>query len=203
VLVELVMVAYFVLLWYRPGALLSASAAITTALNTVYGAIGVLVLVTDLEHRLVLHAVMLPAIALAALAAFVNPAFSSPARALLGGALGLICALALYFGGMLFARLLGRMRGQPLTEVAFGFGDVTLITFIGLVVGVPEILFALVIGILSGGLFGLFFLLVRWLIQRRYTLFTAIPYAPFLLFGGAVMLFYGQEILSWYLRGTV
>jgi prepilin signal peptidase PulO-like enzyme (type II secretory pathway) len=57
------------------------------------------------------------------------------------------------------------------------------------------------IGILSGGLFSLLFLMVHGLVHKESALLTAIPYAPFLILGGAVMLAFGQEILTWYLRG--
>jgi leader peptidase (prepilin peptidase)/N-methyltransferase len=144
---------------------------------------------------------MLPAIAIAGLAAFLNPAWPSPGRALLGGTLGLIGGLGLYGGGILFARLLGRLRGEPISETAFGFGDVTLLTFIGLIVGAPDVVLALLFGVLSGGIFALLLLLVRGWVQKRYALFTTIPYAPFLILGGAIMLFFGREVMAWYLRG--
>jgi len=40
-------------------------------------------------------------------------------------------------------------------------------------------------------------------ILRRYTLFTAIPYGPFLALGGFIMMVYGSEILQWYIAGGV
>jgi len=198
-LVELAMMAICGLVWTSLGTQAQARPAPTNVLYCLYGAFLVLVLVTDLEHRLVPHVVMLPAISLATLGAFVNPTWSSPGRSVLGGALGLMCGLALYGGGILFARLLGRVRGEPISETAFGFGDVTLLTFIGLIVGAPEILLALAIGVLSGGLFSLLFLAVRSLVQNQYELFTAIPYAPFLILGGAIMLIFGRDIMAWYL----
>lgn len=201
VLVELATIALFFLVWWPFGAPVEGSAATSRVFLVIYGVILLLALVTDLEFRLVPHVVMLPAIALAALAAFANPAWDSPARALLGGALGLVCGLLMYGGGLLFVRLLGRMRGQAIAETAFGFGDVTLLTFIGLIVGAPAVLLALMIGILVGGIFSLLFLVVRGLVHHEYALFTAIPYAPFLILGGAVMLAFGQEIIAWYLRG--
>jgi leader peptidase (prepilin peptidase)/N-methyltransferase len=157
-------------------------------------------MVTDLEHRLIQHVVTLPAIAVALLGAFVDPKFDAPKRALLGGGIGLASTVALYLLGGLFARFMGRIRGQPISEVAFGFGDVTLTTFIGFAVGFPAIVFAVVIGILSGGVVATLYILVRGLIQRRYKLFTAIPYGPFLILGGATMLYYGKEFISWYLK---
>jgi leader peptidase (prepilin peptidase)/N-methyltransferase len=158
----------------------------------------ILVLVTDLEHKLIPHIIMLPAIVVATIATFINPDPHYPARGLLGGGGGLISALVLYAFGALFARLVGKMRGQSISEVAFGFGDVTLITFIGFAVGVPDIIFALVIGILSGGVVAILFLIIRGLIQKKYTAFTAIPYGPFLILGGSVMLYYGKEFMTWY-----
>ena len=115
--------------------------------------------------------------------------------------IGLVVGMLLYLGGGLFAHVLGRVRGEPIAEAALGFGDVTLLTFIGLVVGVPEVLLALVIGILSGGIFAGLYLLVRGLLQRRYVLYTAIPYGPFLILGGATMLYFGQYVMAWYTRG--
>jgi leader peptidase (prepilin peptidase)/N-methyltransferase len=197
-LVEAAMIALYIILWIPLDTHWAPEPVITRILYTLYGAIVALILVTDLEFRLVPHAVMLPALLLAVVGAFVNPAWRTPTRALLGGALGLLCALALYGGGILFARLLGRIRGEAISETAFGFGDVTLITFIGLVVGAPEIVFALTIGLLSGGLFALFYV-VLGVLRKRYTLFAAIPYAPFLILGGAVMLVFGPDILAWYL----
>ena len=189
VLVELGTAGLFVFCWLRGGT------PFTLVTHMLYGSIFILVLITDLEHKLIPHAIMLPAIALAIIATFINPNSDYPARGLLGGAGGLISALILYAFGALFARLMGKMRGQTISEVAFGFGDVTLITFIGFAVGVPDVIFALVIGILSGGVVAVLFLLVR---GKKYTAFTAIPYGPFLLLGGAVMLYYGQEFMTWY-----
>lgn len=195
------MIVVYALIWALNDVDGQAGAVVANAFYSLYGAILLLILVTDLEHHLVPHAVMLPAIVLAIVAAFVNPTWSSPGRSLLGGALGLLCGLTLYVGGILFARLLGRVRGEAINEVAFGFGDVTLLTFIGLIVGGPDVLLALGIGVLSGGLVALVLLILRGLGQKRHTLVTTMPYAPFFILGGTIMLVFGQEIMAWYLRG--
>ena len=192
IVVELATALLFGVTWLRTGA------SVTTVLSLFYGAVFVLILVTDLEHRLIQHVITLPAIVLAIIGAFVNPTFDSPARSLLGGAVGLVATYGIYLLGGLFARLMERIRGEPITEVAFGFGDVTLNTFIGLIVGAPEIIFAMVIGFLIGGVVASVFLLVQGAIKRRYTAFTAIPYGPFLILGGSVMLYFGQEFMAWY-----
>jgi leader peptidase (prepilin peptidase)/N-methyltransferase len=192
VLVELGTMLLFVFCWLRTGA------SVTTLLNILYSSLFVLILITDLEHRLIQHVVTLPAILLGLVGAFANPVFDSPKRALLGGGLGLLGTFAIYLLGILFAWLMGRIRGRPISEVAFGFGDVTLTTFIGLIVGAPEIIFAMVIGFLSGGIIATLYLVVRGWLQRRYTMFTAIPYGPFLILGGATMLYFGQAFMAWY-----
>lgn len=193
ILVELGTAGLFVFCWLRGGT------PFVLVTHVLYGSVFILVLVIDLEHKLIPHVIMLPAIAMAIVATFINPDPSYPARGLLGGIGGLVSALILYGLGVLFARLMGKLRGQAVSEVAFGFGDVTLITFIGLVVGVPDVIFALVIGILSGGVAATLFLLVRGSIQKRYVAFTAIPYGPFLILGGSVMLYFGVEFMNWYL----
>lgn len=192
--VELGTALLFAATWLRTGA------SVTTALHLFYGAIFVLVMVTDLEHHLIQHVIILPAITVALIGAFVNPSFDKPARSLLGGAIGLIATLGVYLLGGLFARVMGRIRGEPITEVAFGFGDVTLNTFIGLIVGAPEIIFAMLIGFLVGGIAASLYLLVQGVLKRRYKMFTAIPYGPFLILGGATMLYWGPEFMAWYMH---
>ncbi len=194
VLVELASSLLFVFAWLRTGA------TWTTLFNMLYSAILVLVTVTDLEHRVILHVVTLPAILLALLGAFLNPAWATPQRALLGGAVGLVGTFGVYLLGAAFAWLVGRMRGQPISEVAFGFGDVTLNTFIGLIVRAPEIVFSMVIGFLLGGIAAILVLVVQGLLRRRYRLFTAIPYGPFLILGGMTMLYFGPQFMNWYLH---
>ena len=196
VLVEVAMPVLFVFCGLRSGW------SVTTLANAFYVTSLVMIVVTDLEHRLILHAVTLPSILVAALGAYVNPAFDRPMRALLGGAIGLLAALLLYFFGALFGLFLGRLRGEPLPGPALGFGDVTLSAFLGLIVGVPEIIFALVIGMLAGFAGAIIFLVVRGGIQRTHQAFTSfIPYGPFLVLGGATMLFYGSEFMAWYTGG--
>jgi leader peptidase (prepilin peptidase)/N-methyltransferase len=193
VLVELATPALFMFCWTQTGSTL------TTLFNILYSAILVLVTVTDLEHRLILHIVSLPSIALALIGAYINPTFDSPRRALLGGGIGLGGALSLYLIGMLFGWWIGKRRGEALSGPAFGFGDVTLCTFLGLVLGAPEIIFAIVIGICAGFMFAAVYLVVRGLIRRDHAMFTAfIPYGPFLVLGGAIMLFFGRGFMAWW-----
>ncbi len=167
--------------------------------KTIYWAVFVLVTVIDLEHRLILNVIVFPACLLALAGALLTPE-PGIRRAVLGGITGFLMVYVIYLLGALFARVMARRRGRPIDEVAFGAGDVKLTLFIGLVTGLPGVIFALVIGILLGGLFAGAYLLWMVLVRRRYSAFTAIPYGPFLVIGALVMMLYGPAVLRWYAR---
>jgi prepilin signal peptidase PulO-like enzyme (type II secretory pathway) len=147
-----------------------------------------LIVVIDVEHRLILHVVTLPAGVLLGLIGGLDPG-RGWARTLLGGAAGFGILLALFLLGGVFARAMARLRGRTLDEVALGFGDVTLSTVIGLTLGWPGVVAALLLGVFAAGLFSSGFLLVM-MARRRYVAFTPIPYGPFLALG-ALLVYFG------------
>jgi leader peptidase (prepilin peptidase)/N-methyltransferase len=162
-------------------------------------AVFLLVIVIDVEHRLIPHALTLPAAVAIGLVGALDPA-RGPVKTLLGGAAGFAFFLLLYYLGGAFARAAARLRGRALEEVAFGFGDVTLAGVIGLAVGWPGVLVALFLGILAAGAFSLAFLL-GMLVRRRYTAFVPIPYGPFLVLGGWAVYLGGREVFARLLGG--
>jgi leader peptidase (prepilin peptidase)/N-methyltransferase len=186
-LVELGTAALFAFLWYQYGQGDDTAFLIP---YTVYSAILVLVLVIDLEHKLILNVVLYPAWALALLGSFLHPDPFFYRLALLGGVVGFGILFLIYLLGELFVKAMSKVRGKPINAVAFGFGDVRLGGFIGLVLGFPTVINAIFVAILLGGLGGLFFWFVRAVILRRYSLFTAIPYGPFLVIGAMVFMFF-------------
>ena len=107
---------------------------------------------------------------------------------LFGGLAGLLIMLGLYFLGILFNKLMGRIRGQQIEEVALGFGDVYVTTFLGFLTGWPAIIAVLILAILASGVFSLFYILVKSILHN-YQSFSAIPYTPFLILA-AVAIFY-------------
>jgi leader peptidase (prepilin peptidase)/N-methyltransferase len=96
--------------------------------------------------------------------------------------------LVLFYFGILFTRILSRKRGEPMDEVALGFGDVILSLILGLLLGWPGITAGLFFAVLAGGLGSGIYLLVNKL-TKGYENFTAIPYAPFLLLGAVLLIF--------------
>ena len=91
--------------------------------------------------------------------------------------------------GLGFTRLVGKLRGRTISATAFGFGDVTAGTVLGLLTGRPGILGAIIIALLSFGALSLVYLLVL-IVTRRYRSFaSALPFAPFLVLGVVVMFY--------------
>jgi prepilin signal peptidase PulO-like enzyme (type II secretory pathway) len=110
-------------------------------------------------------------------------------RTLLGILGGLGATLILYILGMAMARLVGKIRGQEIEEVAFGFGDVLIGTALGALTGWPSIFGVIVIGLVTFAAFSVIYFVIL-LISKKYQAFsTALPFAPFLILG-AVFIFY-------------
>lgn len=146
-----------------------------------------LVTVIDVEHRLVLHIVSITgALILSAIGLWRHGLVST----LLGGLTGFAFMLALYLMGDWLGRLMAKMRGEKWEDAALGFGDVNLAGVIGLLIGWPGVLPALFVGMLAAGLFSGGYLL--WMLAlKKYSAFTAIPYAPFLCFGAVLTVLLG------------
>lgn len=145
-------------------------------LASLYTALLILITVTDLEHRLIFNVVILPAIVLGIGGAFLTPQLSWKA-ALLGGAGAFVVS---YLAALL-------ARG------GLGEGDVTLSTFLGLILGFPHIILSLLFGVFLGGA-----VVTLLLITRRVSMKSFVPYGPFLTITGWIMLIWGSEIWQYY-----
>lgn len=152
-----------------------------------------LVTIIDLEHRLILHPVSLVG---AILGLGIGLWLHGLIATLLGGLVGFLGMLALYYLGILFVRLSARLRGQTLEESeGIGFGDVNLSGVVGLLLGWPGILAGLLTAILLGGVVSLFYLLMM-IIFRRYHPALALPYGPFLAASAVILLYFKAAILG-------
>lgn len=156
---------------------------------------GVIVII-DLEHRLILHSTSLAGAALGLLAGW---ALNGLGPTLVGGAVGFGVMFGLYVFGHWIVELLARRRGQPVNETPLGFGDVYLTGVLGLLLGWPTILVALFLSVFAGGAVGLVLMLAK-IISRQYQAFAlAIPYGPFLILGAFLMLYlptFTQDLLT-------
>ncbi len=133
---------------------------------------------TDIERMIVPNRIVLPAaVVVLALQLAWDPSIQWPVAGL-GAALFLFVAALVYPRGM-------------------GMGDVKLALLIGVAVGwsVPVALFA---GMLAALIPSVFLLARHGAAARK----RAIPFAPFLAFGGVLALFCGNTLLHWYLGFT-
>lgn len=157
--------------------------SIKLVLYLTYSTIFVLILITDLEHRLILNVVMYPAILLAIVAGFLMPDMTWWS-ALAGGAIAFVFFLGAALVGNAF-----------FGSGALGGGDVKLAAFVGLITGFPLVIEALVLALLIGAGISLILLVVRVCGLRDY-----IPYGPFLIAGAILTLLWGYPIAKWFLR---
>jgi leader peptidase (prepilin peptidase)/N-methyltransferase len=184
-LVETCLVFCAFWLWYQSPDEFQIAEGMGFALGLAVLTYFALVVVIDIEHHQILHSTSL----VGALLGFATGAARVGAlNSLLGGLAGFLAMLALFLLGGLFAAGWSRLRGKPINEVVFGFGDVLLGGVIGLMVGWPEIFRSLMITIFSAGLFSLLYISIM-LMRRRYRIGSALPYAPFLILGAIAALF--------------
>ena len=150
-----------------------AELALGLALCTVLVAITV----TDLELRVIPNAIVLAGAVLAVVILVQADAASLDERAI----------AALVGGGALFLLVLAYPRGM-------GMGDAKLVAMMGLYLG-RSLAPAVLIGFAAGALLGLGLIARRGSQARKH----AVPFGPFLAFGGVIGLWFGDEIVDWYL----
>ncbi|HID53598.1 MAG TPA: prepilin peptidase [Anaerolineae bacterium] len=154
--------------------------------NSLYIAILILIIVTDLEHRLIFNKVVYTGTVLALAGSFfVTSDENNIKLALVGGIVGFVIFYVLYW----FAN---KLYGSG--SVALGLGDVKLALMLGVMLGFHRIFFALFWGIVLGGVITLILLL-----SRRVTRQTALPYGQYLALAGIGMLIWGADYVQRFL----
>ena len=97
--------------------------------------------------------------------------------------------MAILIGGF-FMGLIIITKGKGM-----GGGDVKLGAFIGLMLGFPQSLLALVLSFILGALLSLVLIVTK---KKHFG--QSIPFGPFLVLGSLISLFWGNQIIDWYLR---
>lgn len=105
------------------------------------------------------------------------------AQPLLGGIL-----MGFLIGGFFWALII-ITKGKGM-----GGGDVKLGAFIGLMLGFPQALIALIFSFFTGAIFSIILIIFG---KKHFGQF--IPFGPFLVLGSLIALFWGDIILNWYL----
>ena len=76
-----------------------------------------------------------------------------------------------------------------------GVGDIKLAFLMGLILGFPNILAALFLAFLIGAIIG-----VGLIAAQKKTFKSEVPFGPFLVTGTFIALFWGENIINWYLN---
>lgn len=76
-----------------------------------------------------------------------------------------------------------------------GLGDVKLACFMGLVLGWPNILAAIIIAFVLGGIVGIILIFAKKKILK-----SEIPFGPFLSAATLISIFWGEKLINWYLN---
>ncbi|MGA2820845.1 MAG: A24 family peptidase [Anaerolineales bacterium] len=179
--VEVVLAVLLPLLWMQ-----GRHAALPLLEGSVAVMLFVLVTVVDLEHRLVLMEVVLGGALLLLIASAIR---GDLLGSLVGLAVGGVVFFVLFAFSVLFARLIGSDLAAGL-----GLGDVSLAALVGLAVGWPAVLPALLLAILFAGGAGGAILL--WNLARHKPLSgITMAYGPYLAIAALVILVLGPKLL--------
>ncbi|MDO8471731.1 MAG: prepilin peptidase [bacterium] len=99
-------------------------------------------------------------------------------------------------GAYLFIALLRLIASLLLKQEAMGSADAYVAALVGLLVGLPNIYFALFASFVVGSVYGL----ILVYIGKKKSLQAKVPFAPALLIGGWLALLWGQPVINWYLQ---
>ena len=136
----------------------------------------------DLEHMLIYNRFTL-LVALAGVVAAVTQAEGKWYEHLIGGFVGGVLFLAVYYGAI-----------AVLKQEGLGFGDVKYAAAAGLLLGWQKFLLSILIASVAGALVMVISNRVTHADKRK-----EYPFGPFLVVGTLAALFFGNQIISWYI----
>ena len=148
-------------------------------------AVIVVIFVYDLKYYLILDKVVYPA---AVVLFLTNPLIYAGAGEWWRGVLDALIAATIGCGFFLLQYLISRGKW-------IGGGDVKMGFLMGLILGIKGLLVALFFSYVIGALVG-----VGLIVIGKKTMKSQIPFGTFLAVGTLIAMFWGEEILKWYLR---
>ena len=146
----------------------------------------IVIFVYDLKHYIIPDKVIYPAIGITLFYDFYLGFTKSPL--ILGDFVNQLLSATGAAG--FFAAIVIVSRGKWM-----GVGDIKLAFLMGLILGLPSILVALFLAFLSGAIIG-----VGLIVSGKKTMKSEVPFGPFLVTGTFIALFWGQELINWYVK---
>jgi leader peptidase (prepilin peptidase)/N-methyltransferase len=165
------------------GTYLRFGLTIETLIYYVFIAALLVVTFIDLDHRIIPDVITLPGIPICFAASFALPDITYK-DALLGILIG---------GGSLF--LVAWVYTILTKKEGMGGGDIKLLAMMGAIVGWQGVLFTIFVASLVGTLAGFAVML-----HSRKGMKLAVPFGPFLSIGSITYIFFGTELVTWYLN---
>jgi leader peptidase (prepilin peptidase)/N-methyltransferase len=142
----------------------------------------IVITVIDLYHQIIPDVISLPGIGVGLLASVIIPPITF-FNSLIGILLG---------GGSLF--LVATLYQWLFKREGMGGGDVKLLAMIGAFLGWKAVILTILLSSLIGSISG-----ISIMVLKGKNFKYAIPFGPFLSLGAVISLFYGQNIINWYL----
>ncbi|MDF1525556.1 MAG: prepilin peptidase [bacterium] len=137
----------------------------------------------DLDHRIIPDVISGPGTILGLACSFL-PGFPRPMDSVAGVGIG---------AGFLFLVLYAYEK--IMGEEGMGLGDVKLLAMIGAFLGWQALPVTILVSSLSGSVVGVGYALVKGESVRKFP----VPFGPFLALGALVHLFFGVQLIQWYL----
>ena len=175
-LVELASGLLFVLAFFTFG----ATWQFLTAL--IFCSLFVVLFITDLEQSVLPRVIVYPGIALALIIALLSPLTGT-----VPGIVGSLGGLGLSYGFFFLFWALPRLFKKS----AIDLGDVGMAGLIGASIGFPQMIVALYIAVLAGGLTA-----ALLIVFKARKLNESIQFGSFLAFAGLITLFWGNDIID-------
>jgi leader peptidase (prepilin peptidase)/N-methyltransferase len=141
-------------------------------IRSLWVAVLVQVIFFDFEHRLILDRVLVPSAVAALLLSLLTPQLGWVQALVTGVSTGLVFLAIAVLGGLVFK------------AEAMGLGDVKFSVLIGLMLGFPAVLSAVLSGVILAGLVA-----VALVLLRVRTMKDSIAYGPFLAMGALLALY--------------
>ena len=162
----------------------------------------IIIFVYDLKHYLIPDKVLFPAIIITFLYRLVGifwiPAFAGMTEKYTGMTRGGV-EMTGFLGNYIFAAILGGGFFLLIFLIskgaAMGFGDVKLAVLMGLLLGLPKVLVALFLAFFFGAIIG-----VILMAFKKKGLKSEIPFGPFLIAGTFTALFWGEQLITYYMH---
>ncbi|MBU8848433.1 MAG: prepilin peptidase [Desulfobacterales bacterium] len=137
----------------------------------------------DIDHQIIPDVISLPGILI-----FASSFYFLPEMTIKDTLLGIFTGGGSLYAVALFYYLLRRQEGM-------GGGDIKLLAMIGAATGIKGVVFTIFAGSLSGTIVGILIMVYTRIADTK----LRIPFGPFLSLGAILYIFFGKQLIQWYL----